>query len=254
MHSKLTLNPTVAYGDVDRREVMLLGRVFKMLQDAAIAHANQFGTGTDAVAERAETWVLSRIAVEIVRYPKAGESLRVETWSTGIKGFKGYRDFRVFDAQENCVLSGSSLWLYFSLKSMSLVRVPKPIIEGFPVGSEPAWCSELEKLPFDAPDAQAIPVPITLRYSDFDVNEHVNNAAYLDLVQTALAQAGRSAYPRRVQLKFGKAILLKTAMVEARVEPQGTTGRFSIEGEGDTFAVGLVEDAGDAKKALPPGL
>ena len=50
MTAKWTLNTEVAHGDVDRSARMLLPRIFKLLQEAAIAHANHFGTGTTAMA------------------------------------------------------------------------------------------------------------------------------------------------------------------------------------------------------------
>ena len=241
MSARLTLKATVSYGDVDRREVMLLTRVFKTLQDAAIAHANQFGAGTQVVAERAETWVLSRIAAELERYPKVGEELAVETWSTGIKGFKGYREFRVTDAEGHLILTGSSLWIYFNLATRTITRVPKPLAERFPVGGETPWCADLEKLPFEEPAEPATAVPITLRYSDFDVNEHVNNASYFDLVQTGLAASGRPVYPRRLQLKYGKSIPAGAQRVAMKVESRGGAARFAIEGDGAVYAVGAVD-------------
>jgi medium-chain acyl-[acyl-carrier-protein] hydrolase len=242
MTEKLILNTTVTYGDVDRRERMLLPRIFKLLQEAAIAHANQFGTGTHAMATRGESWVLNRIAVAIDRYPRADEELRVETWSSGIKGFKGLRDFRVYDTRQQAILSASSLWLYISVRTKLIARLPREVAEGFPVCAEGAWCPQLEKLPFESPAAGAPAVPITLRYSDFDVNEHVNNAAYLDFVQTALTHAGRPIYPRRVRLKYAKAIPAETTRVEVRIEPLGAITRFSIEGDGAVFALGEAEE------------
>jgi medium-chain acyl-[acyl-carrier-protein] hydrolase len=238
MSEKLILNATVTYGDVDRREVMLLSRIFKLLQEAAIAHANQFGTGTQAMVTRRESWVLNRIAVTINRYPRPDEVLRVETWSTGIKGFKGFRDFRVYDSREQTILSASSLWLYVSMQSKIIVRVPREVAEGFPVCPEGGWCPELEKLPFEPPIPAARLIPLTLRYSDFDVNEHVNNAAYLDFVQTALAITGRPMSPRRVQLKYAKGIPAEAERVDVRIEPIDATTRFSIEGGGAIFAIG----------------
>jgi acyl-ACP thioesterase len=242
MTDKLTLTARVNYGDVDRTEVMLLPRIFKLLQEAAIAHANQFGTGTHAMATRGESWVLNRIAVSIERYPRMDEALRVETWSTGIKGFKGFREFRLFDAAEQPILFASSLWLYISTRTKLIVRLPREVAEGFPVRPEGPWCPLLEKLPFEPPAATAPAVPLTLRYSDFDVNEHVNNAAYLDFIQTAVSRAGRTPHPRGVRLKFAKAIPAESERVAVRVEPLGAGTRFSVESDDAVFALGETED------------
>lgn len=242
MTGKLILNVTVAYGDVDRHEVMLLPRIFKMLQDAAIMHADQYGTGAEARTTSAQTWVLNRIAAAINRYPRPGEVLRVETWSTGIKGFKGYRDFRVYDAAGAIVVAASSLWLYVDAIRKSIVRVPRDIATTFPIGPESAWCPELEELPFEPPADGSTAVPVTLRFSDFDVNDHVNNAAYLDLVQTAVTRAGRSAHPKRVDLKFSKAIPSQAESVTIRLGTNGSASHFSIEDVGVVFATGKATD------------
>ena len=238
---KLSFNATVSYADVDRAEVMLLPRIFKLLQEAAIMHANQFGTGTQAALTRAETWVLSRIAVGIERYPRHDETLRVETWSSGIKGFKGLRDFRVYDAEQCPIISATSVWLYVSLKTKSIVRVPGDIAGGFPVCAEGVWCPELERMPFEPPGPEGRDVAISLRYSDFDANGHVNNAAYLDFVQSALARSVGAERPRRVRVNFARAIPAGAESVAVRLEPRGDRTRFSIEQGGVSFARGETE-------------
>lgn len=238
MNSKLVMNATVAYADVDRRQVMLLPRIFKLLQDAAIAHANQFGTGTQVVETREESWMLNRMSAALARYPEAGEPLRVETWSSGIKGFKGYRDFRVYDAANQPVITASSLWLYVSIRTRSIVRVPREVAETFPVGSEPAWCPDLEAQEFAEPSASAQRVPVTLRYSDIDVNQHVNNAAYFDFIQTALAASAATPHPRRVRLKYAKAIPAEATSATLRLEPAGEGIRFAVETDGVVHAIG----------------
>lgn len=241
MTDRLILQTTVTYGDVDRHERMLLARIFKLLQDAAITHANQFGTGTNAVATRGESWVLNRMAVRIAQYPRAGDALTVVTWSTGIKGFKGYRDFRVYAPENRLVISASSLWLYISLATKSIVRVPRDVAATFPVGSEPAAFPDLEARDFDELPVDATVVPMTLRYSDFDVNEHVNNAAYLELAQSAFAQCGAALHPSALRLKYAKAIPLDRDRVNVTIAPSEQLSRFTIGADGQVFAVGEAE-------------
>lgn len=244
MTDKLTIEAKVTYADVDRDEAMLLPRIFKLLQEAAILHANQFDTGTRALTERGETWVLNRMAVAVRRYPRFEDTLRVETWSSGIRGCKGFREFRVLDATGGEMIAGSSLWIYVSVRTNGIVRVPREVAGGFPTREGDVFCGDLEKWEAVPPkDARAMSV--TLRYSDFDVNQHVNNAAYLDLVQTALVEAGGSARPAEVRVKFAKAIAAGCRSVDVRVgqRAEGTMGRaFSVEAGGRLFAVGEVKE------------
>ncbi len=239
MTDKLILNATVSYRDVDREEVLLLPVLFQLLQEAAILHANQYNTGTHAMNDRGASWVLNRMAVEIARYPRYAEPLRIETWSRGIKTFKGYREFRVYDRANALVLSGSSLWLYVNVRTKAIIRVPAEVAAGFPVCLEGPSFPDLETLEFVMPGATVPARSIAVRYSDVDVNEHVNNTAYLDFVQTALVRAGLPAHPRRVRIRFVKAIPADVASVEVRLERTAAgAAAFVISGGETPFAVG----------------
>lgn len=239
MTEKLTLNASVFYGDVDRTEVLTLRGVFKFLQEAAIAHANQFDLGSRAMVTRGESWVLNRIAVAVHRYPRYEEALRVETWSRGIKGFKGYREFRVFDAENQPLFSGSSLWLYVNMRTKAIMRVPADLAATLPAREDGVFCPELEAMEFapPPPDGSRL-VPIAVRYSDIDVNAHVNNTAYLDFLQAALARAGLSPRPESVRLKYAKGIPAETELVSVRLHEDAGRTTFAIEDGETVFAVG----------------
>ena len=243
MSDTFVLHSSVAFGDVDRDNVLTLQGGFKLLQEAAIAHANQYDTGTDAMITRGESWVLKREAVAIDRYPRYGERLRVETWSSGIRGSKGYRDFRVYAGDGDPIVRGSSLWLYISVRARSVVRVPADIAARFPSRPHDVFCPDLQDLPFDEPDPKAADVlRVSLRYSDVDANDHVNNTTYLDLLQTALARLGRPARPRDIRIKYGRGIPGNADGVEVRLSPadDGAT-RFSIASGEEVFAQGACK-------------
>lgn len=242
MSETFVLHSSVAFGDVDRDNVLTLQGVFKLLQEAAIAHANLYDTGTDAMVTRGESWVLKRVAVAIDRYPRYAERLRVETWSTGIRGSIGNRDFRVYagDGGEP-VIRGSSLWLYISVRAKSVVRVPSDIAARFPTGAGAPFCPDLQDLAFDEPGRDTSDaLALSLRYSDVDANDHVNNTAYLDLLQTALARLGRPAGPRDLRIKYGRGIPGEAETVEVRLGPADGSGatRFSLASGDEVFALG----------------
>jgi len=240
MSDSFLLSSSVAFGDVDRDNLLTLQGAFKLLQEAAIAHANLYDTGTDAMLTRGESWVLKRMAVAIDRYPRYSEALRVETWSTGIRGSVGNRDFRVDAADGQTVMRASSLWLYISVRAKAVVKVPPEIADRFPSRSADVFCPELQALAFDAPDSKAAAsLPVSLRYSDVDANDHVNNTVYLDLLQTALSRLGCPPRPGSVRIKYGGGIPGSTAAVEVRLAPAGGGGRiFSIASGDEVFAVG----------------
>jgi acyl-ACP thioesterase len=238
MNATLELDLTVSYRDVDRDAQLLLAAVFKYLQEAAIKHADQFDAGTRAVAARGESWVLSRLAATIHRYPRYEEPVRVETWSSGIRAFKGYRDFRIRRGDE-LLVSASSLWLYVDLRSKSLVRVPADVAAGFPIHAAPVFHPELDRLRLAPPrEGAAPPLRVSVRYSDVDGNGHVNNTAYLDYLQTALGRAGLAVRPGKVEIQFLREIPPEADAVEVHLDAREGGIAFSVGAPAGPFALG----------------
>lgn len=232
-----TLSGSVSYWNVDRHNLLSLRSLFVFLQEAAIRHADQCGAGAHAKELRGESWVLHRMAASILRYPRYEEALRVVTWSSGIRSFKGFRDFRVYCGDE-LIVSASSVWLYFSLAAKVVCRVPAEVAAGFPTRTGEEFCPSLEKMRIDSPSGGLPGREISLRYSDYDGNEHVNNTAYFDFLQTALASAGFSPRPRSLQVEFLRAIPPSVESVAVRIEPRGGAVAFSLGHGATLFARG----------------
>jgi acyl-ACP thioesterase len=240
MSAELTLNTIVAYWDVDRDNLLGLPAVFKFLQEAAIKHADQFDAGTRAMATRGESWVLNRMAAAIHRYPRYEEPVRIVTWSSGIRAFKGYRDFRIYCGDE-LALSASSLWLYVNMKTKSLIRVPEEVARSFPSRPGEEFRPELEKLKLAAPAGGSAPAcRVSVRYSDFDGNGHVNNTTYFDILQTALARSGLSTRPQTVEAQFLKEIPPEVEWVDVHIERREKAVAFGIGTPDALFAQGQV--------------
>ena len=240
MSNDYTITTVVPFADVDRHQVMLLPQLFKLLQEAAVQHADLYGVGVRGIAERGTSWVLNRLAVELKRYPRHDETIRVNTWSTGVNTFKGYREFRLYSGDE-LLLSASSLWLWIDLRTRSLTRVPVEIAATFPVGSgSPPYRPELDRLRLAPPAATAPVLSLDVRYSDQDANGHVNHTAYFDLLQTALLRRGFSPQPNRLEIQFQREIPTETTAVEVRLEARANEIAFSLGSGTTSFAQGIV--------------
>jgi len=240
MSTEYTLDTTVAFADVDRDQVLLLPRLLKLLQEAAIKHADLFDVGTRAFAERGTSWVLNRMAVAIERYPRYEEPVKIVTWSTGVHGFKGFREFRVVCGQDP-IVAASSLWLWVDLRARMLTRVPADVAAAFPIGTgAPPFHPDIEMLRPAPPSAAAPAVEISLRHSDIDANGHVNNTAFFDFLQTALVRRGFPVRPRTVEIQFLKEIPASAERVTVQLEPRHGPVAFALNCAEVRCALGTV--------------
>lgn len=236
---EFVLDGSVSYWNVDRDNLITLRSLFAFLQEAAIRHADQCGAGAHAKAARGESWVLHKMAVSVGRYPRYEEAIRVTTWSTGIRSFKGFREFRVHCGREP-VACASSVWLYLNIASKGICRVPREVAEGFPTRPGDVFFPGLEKLRLGPAAAGSFERDISVRYSDFDANGHVNNTAYLDYLQTALVAGGFGPRPGAIQVQFLKEITPAVGQVRVSLERRGPDAAFSLGGDTGVFACGLA--------------
>ena len=192
-----------------------LSSLLRLLQEAAILHAEKNGFGDKAMAGQGLGWVLYKLELEVSRYPGYKEDLRVVTRLGGRKGFKAFRYFEVFCGDER-VASAVSVWFALDLETRKPVhfkgRLAGQLLpEGLVLPEAPAdeW---RPKKNFSGQSE----VRVTTRCADIDTNGHVNNAVYADYLETALARR-EGGHPR-----------LKTYRIQFNHEIPVTTGEVAV--------------------------
>ena len=164
---------------VDFQEKIKPTNLMQLFQEAAGNHAQHLGAGYSKLFEEKLFWALSRIRVELIRIPKWGEEIRIETWPCSLVGPFFRRDCIFFDSREEIIFRGVSGWLLLSAENMRPQRADRLKIElPFNEGK-----FALETFPDRLNGSAETPVfSKKILYNEIDVNNHVNNTRYLDWV------------------------------------------------------------------------
>lgn len=166
---------------VDFNGSLKLSSLFAYFQDIAGLHAENLGMGMKTLyEEHGVLWVLARIRVDIVRYPLWKEEITIETWPQEPNKIEFARDFLVKDAKGNILAKAVSTWVIIDVITRRL-RKTKSIYTGYPPTlKERAIDCRMGSL---KPEGQLeLVYERTVRYSDIDVNEHLNNSKYVDFI------------------------------------------------------------------------
>ncbi|MBI4976630.1 MAG: hypothetical protein HZC28_04065 [Spirochaetes bacterium] len=177
---------TIRWNHTDTAGNIRLSMVAGLFEETAAAHIEKRGVGFEALQERGEVWVLSRMYINITRYPSWGETVTVRTWPKGVDRLFALRDFLIVDSTGAPVIGASSAWILIDLKSRRPKRL-ESMLSNF-------VCDPDTHAVDRSPAALAIngtseyEETVTAQYADMDLNGHVNNARYIDWSFNAMPQ------------------------------------------------------------------
>jgi medium-chain acyl-[acyl-carrier-protein] hydrolase len=169
--------------DVDYNFKLRIESVARLFQEMATSHSTQIGAGPGELFKKGVVWFLNRLEIEMFYYPMLDENLKITTWSRGIKSYKSYRDYSI-QSSKGQVARGSSVWLFFDQKRKRISKVPNQIASLYEVDNEKCFDKEIDDWKSCGKIDMEKELPISLRYSDFDVNGHVNNTRYIEFLET----------------------------------------------------------------------
>lgn len=175
--TKFTKTFRIGSFDTDFNGRVKLTSICNYLQEIAGMHADALNWGIDKLMQQNLSWVLTRLKVKVIDYPKWTDEITVETWPTGIEGLFGNRDFRILDKHGNTIILASSSWLIINIKSKRPTR-PHSIIDGDKYdNAKKVFETPLQKLNTDVPENPNLTIDV--HFSDIDINQHVNNVKYI---------------------------------------------------------------------------
>lgn len=215
----------LTYTYIDCRGMVRPGALFEIMQDAATQHAEQLKISASDIGA---LWVLSRLRVQLDRPLHPEETLSLTTWCAGLKGATWLRGFRFHVGSEQ-VGQAISAWVVLDPENRRLLR--------------PSAVSASAHY-LNAPDQNALPAPgklrltegafhhiHTVRYSDMDINRHLNNAKIVDIISDALDLNDRAnVYVSSLQVNYtaesiaGDAIALSVGEADGVFAVRGVCG------------------------------
>lgn len=184
---------TVQASETDFRRQLKLSSLFMYLQDMATEHAYKIGVGRDALQKKyGIIWVLNCAKVEVIRLPMHMEEITIETWPEQPEKVQFNRNFLVYDNDGNIIAKAFSQWVVIDFSTRKLRRC-SIIEEEFPkVDKErPVECTKVKIKPMGNLNLRYKKI---VSYSDIDINEHLNNAKYIDYIMDCFSLEAHKKY------------------------------------------------------------
>jgi acyl-ACP thioesterase len=167
-----------------------------LLQEIAWKHADSQGFGRN-ILEQQLMWALARIEIRVSQFPKWGDALRIFTAGRGQAGAFAFREFLVWNQQEEVVARAMSSWLLVHTEKKRILK-PESVLPSslFNPQAAPDW--QPSKLEASGPElAKEI---LVVQQSDLDLYNHVNHTSYIRWVENIAAT--RDIFPTSISVNY----------------------------------------------------
>ncbi|MBQ5753480.1 MAG: acyl-ACP thioesterase [Alistipes sp.] len=202
--------------------------------NSAGADAQHRGFGVDALMSKNRAWVLSRMAVEIDRFPKQYEETRLNTWVNDNGVLLSTRNFEFVDAAGEIFVRAVSQWCLIDYER----RVPVALTECDSF-SDDKLCTAQSPCSLPRKIRNVEPTEHVSRravYSDIDFNYHVNTMRYLAMMLDVLPiEMLASNRPLRLDVHFMHECRLGQ-LLTVGYRQQDDVSLFEITTDDDTVA------------------
>ena len=182
---------------------MPLQRIVERVIEISTLHANAWGVGYAKLIESNEGWVLSRVTVEMTRYPRINDTYTVTTWIEGYNRFFSQRNVAITDAEGNVVGEARTIWMAINFATRQGVDISQLSYINKNVSDRRSGIAPQSRL---RPVGEGTrEVDYQFKYVDCDFNRHVNTVRYIELLMNQFTLEHYDSHMlKRLEIAFVK--------------------------------------------------
>lgn len=177
---KWTESYKVKFHDTDVNEILSPKNTLKFMQETAMLQMKGVGTSYEELFNQKKAFLLSTIRLEFISPIYAYDMISVDTWAQEGKGFTYPRFFEIKRDGET-VAEGASNWALVHTEEKRLIPQGEIDLSHFPI-DEPLKTEHSLRIRIPSALPLSLVGEYTVKYSDIDLNGHMNNTNYPGLI------------------------------------------------------------------------
>ena len=233
---QLTFEIPPQFVDFQRR--VKLSSLIDLILTASGYNADENGFGLRHLKNMGATWVLSRLAVEMDYFPKQYEKITVETWVQEVHTANTIRNYRIFNEKGEVIGNSTSVWVMINVKTRRPMDLR--LLEGIDVFATNEISGIDRPFKLNAVESDTID-SFRVKYSDIDINQHVNTVHYLDWMVNSFTLEEHKAHSiKRVDVNFMNEVVYGDFISVHKEKEEENDYRFEIRTGEKTASRGRI--------------
>ncbi len=171
--------------DIEKGNYIKNKGILEIFENVATHHSDLVGYGPNSIRETGISWILLDWKIQIIKRPKYGQTLSINTWGRMKRKVYTYRDFEMYDEDNNLCVIGTSKWAIVNIETNKIEKITDEIYEKYQLEEKEVFnIGELEKIKEQEEYSKELIYQVSRR--DIDLNNHMHNLYYLDLAYETL--------------------------------------------------------------------
>ena len=168
---------------VDMTRRLRISELFRLMEEASIAHTEELGCTREKTLDRGLLWVITRQQAQIEELPAYDEEIIVRSWQ-GDMMHVFFPRFYEIERAGKILVRGQALWILIDEEEREMIM---PEEYGIEIPGRPG--SDDMMLPAVVVPKEAeciIEKELVTCFSQVDINGHMNNTRYFDIIDDAM--------------------------------------------------------------------
>ncbi len=221
----------IRYSSLDSKGQLKLISILNFFQDVSAEHAFKMGISGFDLAKKNFAWVVSRYQIKIRKSPQWNDEILIKTWRIPYKNLYELRYFNIQDKHGINIINATGIWIMVKKENSRPVRLSRFIPDymlwenrgnsGQSFFNNPVIQNLNQTKELRIPGKIHCQIPFKVRMQDIDLNQHVNNAIYVEwAVETIPKNFTQHFTSAQVDVTFhkpsfyGDTILSNTEIIE----------------------------------------
>ena len=190
---------------VDMTRKLRISELFRIMEEASIAHTEALGCTKDKTLDRGLLWVIARQSAEIEELPAYDDEIVIRSWQGNMFQMFFPRIYEIFKG-DRCIIRGYAFWALIDEETRETIM---PEDYGISIPSRPG--SEdfyLQAVVIPKDSEPSFSTETVIRFSQVDINGHMNNTRYFDVIDDVIWEKyppedpGDAAAPRSILANY----------------------------------------------------
>ncbi|MBM7616790.1 medium-chain acyl-[acyl-carrier-protein] hydrolase [Weissella uvarum] len=221
MASTFEMPHIVEYDECDMTQQISIPMIFSVMMIVSNAQSEALNVGDAYVHSLGLGWIILEYQVDIIRRPRENEEITLSTTAREFNNYFAKRDFNMIDADGNAIVQAHALFALMDMNKRKITKIPQDMVACY----EPTLVKRIKRgvdaIPELTADQITHAADFTVRYTDIDFNQHVNNSRYFDWMINALDFDFLNQHEvKHIAIRFDKEVGQKdTITSQAAVDP-----------------------------------